>query len=195
MADINDFSHPFLGIYDHNKKYYRVLLKDDNCKKWKSILDDTMETIYHDSTLYYLLNKKEYKEFLDLVKSVDKKDSKNKKDDSTKHEASAKAQKQSDSATHRAESDKSDNKDESKEESSDTEEESSESSDTDDELIQKTLSRRLTSESKGYEVDDDHVSDSEMEDVISLSRRFRAVYKVVKNLAKRIEKIESNLKI
>jgi len=169
MADINDFSHPFLGIYDHNKKYYRVLLKDDNCKKWKSILDDTMETIYHDSTLYYLLNKKEYKEFLDLVKSVDKKDSKNKKDDS---------------ATHRAE-----------EESSDTEEESSESSDTDDELIQKTLSRRLTSESKGYEVDDDHVSDSEMEDVISLSRRFRAVYKVVKNLAKRIEKIESNLKI
>ena len=183
MADIDDFSHPFLGIYDHNKKYYRVLLKDDNCKKWKSILDDTMETIYHDSTLYYLLNKKEYKEFLDLVKSVDKKDSKNKKDDS---------------ATHRAESDKgdkSDNKDESKEESSDTEEESSESSDTDDELIQKTLSRRLTSESKGYEVDDDHVSDSEMEDVISLSRRFRAVYKVVKNLAKRIEKIESNLKI
>ena len=176
MADINDFSHPFLGIYDHNKKYYRVLLKDDNCKKWKSILDDTMETIYHDSTLYYLLNKKEYKEFLDLVKSVDKKDSKNKKDDSTKHQAS-------------------DNKVETKEESSETEDESSESSDTDDELIQKTLSRRLTSESKGYEVDDDHVSDSEMEDVISLSRRFRAVYKVVKNLAKRIEKIESNLKI
>jgi len=169
MADINDFSHPFLGIYDHNKKYYRVLLKDDNCKKWKSILDDTMETIYHDSTLYYLLNKKEYKEFLDLVKSVDKKDNKSEV--------------------------KSKNKDEVNEESSDTEEESSESSDTDDELIQKTLSRRLTSESKGYEVDDDHVSDSEMEDVISLSRRFRAVYKVVKNLAKRIEKIESNLKI
>jgi hypothetical protein len=172
MVDIDDFSHPFLGIYDHNKKYYRVLLKDDNCKKWKSILDDTMETIYHESTLYYLLNKKEYKEFLDLVKSVDKKD--------------AKTQQRND---------KTDEKDENKEEDEDSSDESSESSDTDDELIQKTLSRRLTSESKGYEVDDDHVSDSEMEDVISLSRRFRAVYKVVKNLAKRIEKIESNLKI
>ena len=176
MVDIDDFSHPFLGIYDHNKKYYRVLLKDDNCKKWKSILDDTMETIYHESTLYYLLNKKEYKEFLDLVKSVDKKDAKTQQRNDKKES-------------------KTDEKDESKEEEEDSSEESSESSDTDDELIQKTLSRRLTSESKGYEVDDDHVSDSEMEDVISLSRRFRAVYKVVKNLAKRIEKIESNLKI
>jgi hypothetical protein len=159
MVNLEEFTHEYLGIYEHNKKYLRVLLKDDNCKKWKTILDDTMETIMHDGTMYYLLNKKEYNEFLDLIKSVDKKDNKKVDDEN--------------------------------EDITDT----SESSDTDDELIQKTLTRRLTSQSKGYEIDDDHVSDSEMEDVISLGRRFRAVYKVIKNLAKRLEKIESNLKI
>ena len=41
----------------------------------------------------------------------------------------------------------------------------SESDSTDDELIQKTLTRRLTSESKQLVIEDNHVSDSEMAEV------------------------------
>jgi hypothetical protein len=82
-------------------------------------------------------------------------------------------------------------------EESESESESSHSttdeSSTDDELIQKTLTRRLTRGSQGYENDQDHVSDSELEDVISLCRRFRSVYTLVKNMAKRIERLEDTL--
>jgi hypothetical protein len=84
-------------------------------------------------------------------------------------------------------------------EESESESESSHSttdeSSTDDELIQKTLTRRLTRGSQGYENDQDHVSDSELEDVISLCRRFRSVYTLVKNMAKRIERLEDYLKV
>ncbi len=90
--------------------------------------------------------------------------------------------------------DKYDRKDNNQEESeSEVTESSSEESSTDDELIQKTLARRLTRESKGYENDEDHISTSELEDVISLSRRFRSVYKLLKNMAKRIESLENTV--
>jgi hypothetical protein len=51
----------------------------------------------------------------------------------------------------------------------------------------------LTSQSKGHEIDEGHVSDSEMEDVISVCRRFRAVYKLITNMAVRIERLENLL--
>jgi hypothetical protein len=57
-----------------------------------------------------------------------------------------------------------------------------ESSDTDDESIQKVLSKRLTVESKGEIIEDETLSDSEMEDVISLSRRTRGLYKKLKEI-------------
>ena len=69
-------------------------------------------------------------------------------------------------------------------------ESSDESESSDDEMIQKTLSRRLKSASKQLEIDENHVSDSELEDVLSVTRRIRGVYKRVRALEKRIEKIE-----
>ena len=69
-------------------------------------------------------------------------------------------------------------------------ESSDESESSDDEMIQKTLSRRLKSESKQLEIDENHVSDSELEDVLSVTRRIRGLYKRVRALEKRIEKIE-----
>jgi hypothetical protein len=68
----------------------------------------------------------------------------------------------------------------------------SESDSTDDELIQKTLTRRLTSESKQLVIEDTHVSDSEMEDVLSSIRRIRGLYKMIRGLEKRIEYLENN---
>ena len=68
---------------------------------------------------------------------------------------------------------------------------SSESDSTDDELIQKTLTRRLTSESKQLVIEDNHVSDSEMEDVLSATRRIRGLYKMIRGLEKRVEYLES----
>ena len=69
-------------------------------------------------------------------------------------------------------------------------ESSDESESSDDEMIQKTLSRRLKSASKQLEIDENHVSDSELEDVLSVTRRIRGLYKRVRALEKRIEKIE-----
>ena len=68
----------------------------------------------------------------------------------------------------------------------------SESDSTDDELIQKTLTRRLTSESKQLVIEDTHVSDSEMEDVLSSIRRIRGLYKMIRGLEKRIEFLEKS---
>jgi hypothetical protein len=76
------------------------------------------------------------------------------------------------------------------EESSESEESSSDDS-SDDEIIKKTLSRRLKSESKQHEIDESHVSDSELEDTLSTVRRIRALYKRIRGLEKRIEFLES----
>ena len=57
-------------------------------------------------------------------------------------------------------------------------------------LIQKTLARRLKSESKQLEIEEHHVSDSEYEDVVSITRRLRYLYKHIKNLEHRIHKLE-----
>ena len=76
------------------------------------------------------------------------------------------------------------------EESSESEESSSDDS-SDDEIIKKTLSRRLKSESKQHEIDESHVSDSELEDTLSTVRRIRALYKRIRGLEKRIEILES----
>ena len=59
---------------------------------------------------------------------------------------------------------------------------------TDDELIQKALARRMKSESSSTVIEDNAISDSEMEDVLSLSRRLRY-------LMKRIDTIEKHLKL
>ena len=73
---------------------------------------------------------------------------------------------------------------------SESESDSESESSTDDELIQKTLTRRLTSQSKQHLIEQDHASDSEMEDVVSLTRRIRYLYKTISELEKRVSKLE-----
>lgn len=75
------------------------------------------------------------------------------------------------------------------EDESDTEDDSSDES-TDDEEIKKALTRRLKSESKHTEIDETHVSDSELEDTLSVVRRIRGLYKRIRGLEKRIEYLE-----
>ena len=72
----------------------------------------------------------------------------------------------------------------------DEESESSESDSTDDELIKKTLTRRLTSESKQIVIDKETIEDSLDEDVLSVTRRIRGLYKRIRGLEKRIEYLE-----
>lgn len=68
-----------------------------------------------------------------------------------------------------------------------------ESSSTDDELIQKALTRRLMSESTQKEIDADRVDDSELEDVVSVCRRFRFLYREIKMLKQRIAELEKRI--
>ena len=75
----------------------------------------------------------------------------------------------------------------------DDKESSSESDSSDDELIQQTLKRRLTSESKQTVIEEDHVSDSHDEDVLSVTRRIRGIYKYIYSLEKRIKMLETKL--
>jgi hypothetical protein len=162
-----EFSHPILAVEFFDKKYYKVYLKQPN-DNWTQILNDTLDKIDHTklenfnkANTYYYLKRIEYNDFIELVDNVDRRNKKESSQDS----------------------------DEKNEESES--ESSSEESSTDDELIQKTLTRRLTSQTNQDEIDHDHVSDSEMEDVISICRRFRAVYKLITNMAQRIERLEN----
>lgn len=76
------------------------------------------------------------------------------------------------------------------EEESDSDDSEDES--TDDEEVKKALTRRLKSESKQTEIDEAHVSDSELEDTLSVVRRIRGLYKRIRGLEKRIEFLETN---
>ena len=163
------FNHPNIAVEFFSKKYYKVHLKQHN-DDWSRILNDTLDKIELDklenadkNITYYYLKRSEYNDFVELVENVERK-------------------------LKRSHSEEEKDNDDEDEETS----EESESS-TDDELIQKTLTRRLTSQSKGHEIDEGHVSDSEMDDVISMCRRFRAVYKLITNMAVRIERLENLL--
>lgn len=57
-----------------------------------------------------------------------------------------------------------------------------EEDESDDELIQEALARRFKSESSGKVIEEHTLEDSEDEDVISLSRRIRHLYKVIDEL-------------
>ena len=72
-----------------------------------------------------------------------------------------------------------------------SEEDESNESSTDDEEIKKALTRRLKSESKQVEIEESHVSDSELEDTLSVVRRIRGLYKRIRGLEKRIEFLET----
>ena len=60
-------------------------------------------------------------------------------------------------------------------------------SDSDDELLQKALARRILSESTHREVDLEEVDNSDMEDVVSVSRRLRHIYKMLEKQNKLID--------
>jgi hypothetical protein len=60
---------------------------------------------------------------------------------------------------------------------------------TDDELIQKALARRMKSETSSTVIEDTNISDSEMEDVLSLSRRIRYLMRRISYLEKQLEKV------
>lgn len=64
---------------------------------------------------------------------------------------------------------------------------------TDDELVQKALSRRLMSESTQKEIELENVEDSELEDVVSVCRRFRFLYREIKSLRQRISELERKI--
>jgi hypothetical protein len=81
-------------------------------------------------------------------------------------------------------------KEQSKEEDSKEESETeSESDSTDDELIQKVLTRRFKSQSEQEVLEEEIISDSENEDVLSLCRRIRHVYKEINNLKEELRQI------
>lgn len=60
-------------------------------------------------------------------------------------------------------------------------------SDSDDELIQQALARRIMSESTHKEIELEEVDNSDTEDVVSLCRRMRYLYSVIKRQRKLIE--------
>jgi hypothetical protein len=65
-----------------------------------------------------------------------------------------------------------------------------EDDEADDELIQQALGRRFKSQSSGKIIEEEKVDDSEDEDVISVGRRLRHVYRRLHELEKRLEQLE-----
>lgn len=74
--------------------------------------------------------------------------------------------------------------------SDDTEDESD---DTDDELIQKALTRRIMSESSRKSIEQEFIDNSDNEDCVSFSRRFRYLYRVIRDMGETIRDL--NIKV
>ena len=72
---------------------------------------------------------------------------------------------------------------------SDDSDDSYESS-TDDEMVQKVLARRLKSESTQDEIPEENISDSENEDVLSVCRRLRHMYREINSLKEEIKQLK-----
>jgi hypothetical protein len=70
------------------------------------------------------------------------------------------------------------------------EEEDEGQSDSDDELIQKVLARRMKSHVSDQVIEETDIDLSDDEDVLSLCRRFRFVYKKLADLEARLSKVE-----
>jgi len=79
------------------------------------------------------------------------------------------------------------NEKKSKENNEDDDEDDDEDTSTDDELIQKVLARRFMSESTQDTIDNSLIEDSENEDVISLCRRLRHIYKELNNIKNQVK--------
>jgi hypothetical protein len=69
-------------------------------------------------------------------------------------------------------------------------EEHDHSSDDDDELLQKTLCRKVMSESSQKVISDEEIINSDSEDVVSINRRMRHLYSVIKEQRTQIKKLE-----
>jgi hypothetical protein len=68
-------------------------------------------------------------------------------------------------------------------------ESSDESSDDEEETIQRVLAHRIKSQSSQKSIEEENISDSENEDVISHSRRFRHLYSEIKSLKTKINSL------
>jgi hypothetical protein len=169
----NDYKEKSLDILkglvfeDFNEKL--TIIKPDNQKvkdKFRDILEDlnaTWKLKYNG----WIISKEKEKDF--KQKLINKLSSSSSSSSNTK-------EKKSES---RSSSEKVSSKSRSSHSSSSSDD--SESS-TDDELIQKVLARRFMSSSDQQEIELETIEDSENEDVISLSRRLRYLYKQIKEL-------------
>lgn len=176
------FTHPYILINAYNKKFSKITLNKDTDNEdeydvWRDFLDDVLE--YSKEHRCWVLNNTELDDFIYMVKNANKKNrfGSRRRDDSRSREES-----QSESS-------------ETSESSESSSSSSEDSEDIDDETIQKALARRLMSDSKQLEIESSHISDSEMEDVISSVRRLRYIYRVIDKLSKRVEELEVALGI
>lgn len=76
----------------------------------------------------------------------------------------------------------------------DNEEHDSDEESSDDEMIQAVLARKMKSESSGKIIDAEKIDDSDEEDCVSHSRRFRHLYAIIENLRSRVVELETSKK-
>jgi hypothetical protein len=78
-------------------------------------------------------------------------------------------------------------------EESDNEKEESDEESSDDEMIQAVLARKMKNESSGKVIDSETINDSDEEDCVSHSRRFRHIYALLESLRSRMTELEGKL--
>lgn len=181
------FVHPTFEIIEYNKIYDMIVLikHDDNItlfNRWYKILEELFSKYKQGDN--YLLKTEDLEDFIEFVENLNKK---HKKKDKRSYETNDKK--------HNEYSDESsENSKQSKYSDEDEEEYSSKSDEsTDDELIQKTLSRRLKSASSQQIIEEENISDSEMEDVISVCRRLRFLLKNINEIKNKVTELEKKI--
>jgi hypothetical protein len=182
------FVHPAFEIIEYNKIYDIIVLtkNDDNItlfNRWYKILEELFSN--NKQGYNYLLKTEDLEDFIEFVQNLNKK---HKKKDKRSYESNNKKHNNDLSSDSDEKSDRSKYSDEEEEEYSSKSDES-----TDDELIQKTLSRRLKSASNQQIIEEENISDSEMEDVISICRRLRYLLKNINEIKNKLIEIEKKI--
>jgi hypothetical protein len=188
------FVHSVFEILEYNKKYYAIsLTKDDEntslFNRWHKILEELFSKYKQGDN--YLLKIEDIDDFIEFVQNLDKKYKRKDNKDNRSYEQRHKHYSSDSESESRNDKYRSNNDSES--EGNDQSENSNSEDSTDDELIQKTLSRRLKSTSNQQDIDNENISDSEMEDVISICRRMRYLLKNINEIKNKVLELERKL--
>ena len=179
---MSQFEKPEIIVVEPSGQQKRFILKPHGDlepikKKWRSHLRN-IGARWVDKHSHWTIAKENLKDFEKLKQVIDKPEKAEKVEKNDKNEEESQRKKNEKK------------KKEKKEESSESEEESDESDDGDVQLIEYLKHKIKTSRSSHPEIDTTLIDESDHEDVVSICRRIRYMYKIMQQMRSEIKNLQ-----